>query len=234
MATRYGVLELSREDLEIEAAFETERLDAQDIEEAPEIARWDPETDGPVVRQRYVKPTHEEIDGEPALPEGTVGYRWVTEDGEVVPSERLTYVQRTPDGDVERVDKRPTTVTKDESLPVERWVPLDEVGSYLVESTYELWGREAADEADLQRLAEYVEQEGETPMVVWMLQPAFLKTWGLLVPEFDEEEDRFSIVVRLTQQRIEPEHSMPVLSAEEVEAVLAEAEAHFVEQEAPG
>lgn len=234
MATRYGVLDLSRDDLDVEAAFETERLEAESIEEPPDIARWDPETDQPVIRQRYVKPDHEEIDDEPALPEGTVGYRWVTEDGEVVPTERLTYVQRKPDGSVEPVDKRPTTVLKDEPLPVERWVSRDEVDTFLVESTYEIWGREPADEAELQRLAEYIEADGETPMVVWMLQPAFLKSWGVVVPEFDEDEEQFGLVVRVTQKKIEPEHSMPLLSAEEVEDVIAEAEARYVEQEAPG
>lgn len=234
MATRKGILKLSRNDLAVVASFETERLEAENIESPPEIVRWDAETDQPVVRQRYVKSTHEEIDGEPPLPEGTTGYRWVNEDGEAVPKERLTYVQRKPDGDVEEVNKRPTTVLKDEPLPVEQWVDLAKVGSYLVDATYEIWGEEPADEADLQKLASYIEEEGETPMVVWLLQPAFLKSWGLIVPEFDEEEERFSLVVKVTQKKIEPQHSMPVLEPGEVDELLAESEEHFVEQEVPG
>lgn len=234
MATRKGIIKLAREDIAILANFETERLEATNIEAPPDIARWDPETEQPVVRQRYVKPEHEEIDDEPALPEGTVGYRWVNEDGDVVPTERLTYVQRTPDGDVRTVDKRPTTVLTDEALPVEKWVPLEDVDTFLVDATYEIWGREPEDEAELQKLAEYVESAGETPMFVWLLQPAFLKSWGLLVPEFDDDRDRFSLVVKVTQKKIEPEHTMPVLEAEEVEEILAAAEEHFVEQEAPG
>lgn len=233
MATRKGILQLSHEDLAVVAEFETERLEAENIESPPEIARWDAGTDQPVVRQRYVTEEHDDIDGEPALPKGTVGYRWVNEDGEEVPKERLTYVQRTPDGEVEEVEKRPTTVRKDEALPVETWVDLDEVGSFLVESTYELWGREPEDEAELQRLAAYVEEAGETPMVVWLLQPAFLKTWGLLEPRFDEDREQFSIVVKVTQKRIEPKHEMPVMEEGEVEELLAQAEEHFVEQETP-
>lgn len=83
MATRDGLLNLARDDLDVEAAFETERLEAESIEEPTDIARWDPEAEQPVSRQRYVKPAHEEIYDEPALPEGPVGSRWVTEDGKL-------------------------------------------------------------------------------------------------------------------------------------------------------
>lgn len=40
--------------------------------------------------------------------------------------------------------------------------------------------------------------------------------------------------MKVTQKRIEPSHSMPVLAADEVEVILAEAEEHYVEQEVPG
>jgi hypothetical protein len=234
MASRKGIIQLSHEDLAITARFETERLEAHEIEEGPEIVRWDRETDQPVVRQRHVKPDHDEIEDEPGLPKGTVGYRWVNEEGEVVPDERLIYVQRTADGDVERVEKRPSTVLKGEPLPVEKWLDLDDVGDFLVESTYEVWGQEPEDEAALQELAEWIRDEGEVPMFVWMLQPDFFKTWGLLVPEFDEDDERFALLVKTTRKTLEPEHEMPVLTQSEVEDLLAEAEAHFVEQEAPG
>lgn len=234
MATRKGIIQLTREDLAVTARFETERLEAHDIEAGPEIARWDSETDQPVVRQRYVKETHDDIDGEPPLPEGTSGYRWVNEDGEEVPKERLTYVQLKPDGEVEGVEKRPTTVLKDEVLPVEKWVDRDVVDRFLVESTYEVWGREAGDEVELQKLAEYIEEAGETPMFVWMLQPEFFKTWGILVPQFDEGDQSFSLFVKTTRKRMDPEHEMPIMSVEEVEDIRAAAEEHFVEQEVPG
>lgn len=110
MATRKGIIQLAHEDLAITARFATERMEAHEIDEAPEVVRWDRETDSPVIRQRYVKPGHEEIEGEPALPSGTVGYRYVNEDGEEVPDERIVYVQRTPDGETERVEERPVAV----------------------------------------------------------------------------------------------------------------------------
>lgn len=234
MATRKGVIQLAHQDLEVSAKFETERMEAHEIEDGPEIVRWDREAGQPVIRQRYVKPDHEDIEGEPALPKGTVGYRYVNEDGEVVPKERLVYVQRTPDGETERVEKRPSTVLKGEALPVEKWVDLDRVGNFLVESTYELWGQEAADEAALQELAEWIDDHGETPMFVWMLQPDFFKTWGLLVPEFNEDRTEFTLLVKTTRKTVEPEHEMPVLSQAEVQDLLEAAEAHFIEQEAPG
>ena len=154
MATRKGVIQLTHEDLAVTASFETERMEAHDIEEGPEIVRWDREAGQPVIKQRYVKPDHDAIEDEPALPRGTVGYRYVNEDGEEVPDERMIYVQRRPDGEVERVDKRPSTVLKGEPLPVEKWIDFDRINDFLVESTYELWGEEPTDEAALQELAE--------------------------------------------------------------------------------
>ncbi|MFB6137031.1 MAG: hypothetical protein ABEJ42_01645 [Halobacteriaceae archaeon] len=234
MATRKAVVQVAHGDLAVTAHVETERLEAHEIESGPEVVRWDRETDQPVVRQRYVKETHEEIEGEPALPSGTVGYRYVNEDGETVPGERVVHVQRTPEGEVERVEKRPTTVLKGEPLPVEKWVDLDDVSRFLVESTYEVWGQEAADEAALQELAEWVEEHRETPMFVWLLQPDFFKTWGVLVPTFTADRESFSQLVKTTRKTVEPDHEMPVLSQSEVEDLIEAAEAGYVEQEVPG
>lgn len=234
MATRKGVIELARGDLIVRAHFETERLEPREIEDWPEITRWDAEADRPIVRERHVKEQHEELEGETALPTGTVGYRYVTEDGEEVPKERVTFAQVRPDGEVEMVEKRPSTVRKGEEVPVEKWVDRDDVDQFLIDDIYEVWGQEAEDEAELQELAEYIEETGEAPMFVWMLQPTLYKTWGIMVPQFDEAAEEFSLFVKTTRKRIEPEHEMPIMEKSEVEDLLSESEERFVEQEVPG
>lgn len=65
MAPRKGIIKISRGDLAVLAEFETERLEATPIENPPDIARWDAGTEQPVVRQRNVKETHDEIESEP-------------------------------------------------------------------------------------------------------------------------------------------------------------------------
>lgn len=234
MATRKGIIELARDDLIVRAHFETERLEPREIEDWPEIARWDAEADRPVVRERHVKESHEALEGETALPNGTVGYRYVTEGGEEVPKDRVTFVQVKPDGEVAEVKKRPSTVLKDEVVPVEKWVDRDAVEQFLVDDIYEVWGQEAEDEAELQELADHIEETGEAPMFVWMLQPTLYKTWGIMVPQFDEEAEEFSLFVKTTRKRIEPEHEMPLLEQSEVEDLVADSEQRYVEQEAPG
>lgn len=234
MATRKGIIQLTKEGLAVTARFETERLEAHDIEDGPDVTRWDTETDQPVIRQRYVKEAHDELDDEPPLPKGTVGYRYVNENGDEVPKERLTFVQLTPDGEAKEVEKRPSTVLTDEVVPVEKWVSRGAVEQFLTDSTYEVWGQEAEDEAELQELAEYIEDAGEAPMFVWMLQPSFYRTWGILVPQFDDEAEEFSLFVKTTRKRLEPDHEMPVLSQSEVEDLARDAEDQFVEQEVPG
>ncbi len=234
MATRKGIIELARGDLIVRAHFETERLEPREIEDWPEIARWDAEADRPVVRERHVKEGHEELEGETALPSGTVGFRYVTEDGEEVPKDRVTFVQVKPDGEVAAVKKRPSTVLKDQVVPVEKWVAREDVEQFLTDETYEVWGQEAEDEAELQELAEYIEESGEAPMFVWMLQPTLYKTWGIMVPQFDEDAEEFSLFVKTTRKRIEPEHEMPLMEQAEVEDLVTDSESQYVEQEAPG
>lgn len=233
MAARRGIIQVARGDVAVSAEFRTERMEAHEIESAPEIVKWEERTDQPVVSQRYVKETHDEIEGETPLPSGTVGYREVNEDGDEVPKERISYYQVTPDGERERVEKRPSTVKRGEVLPVERWVDLDEVSDYLVDATYEVWGEEKEDEVELQRLAEHVEEKGEAPMLVWMLQPDFFKTWGILVPRMDEGNGEFSLLVHATRKRVEPEHEMPLMTEKDIRETLEEREEPFVEQEAP-
>lgn len=234
MATRKGIFELSREDIIVRAHFETERLEPREIENWPEITRWDAEVGRPVVRERHVKEGHEELEGETALPKGSVGYRYVTEDGDEVPKERVTFAQVHPDGAIEEVKKRPSTVRKDEVVPVEKWVDRDTVEQFLIDDIYEVWGQDAEDEAELQELAEYIEESGEAPMFVWMLQPTLYKTWGIMVPQFDEAAEEFSLFVKTTRKRIEPEHEMPLMEQSAVDDLLAESEDRFVEQEVPG
>lgn len=48
MATRKAILKLSRDDLAVVAAFETEKLEPVHIESPPDVTRWDAEADQPV------------------------------------------------------------------------------------------------------------------------------------------------------------------------------------------
>ena len=54
------------------------------------------------------------------------------------------------------------------------------------------------------------------------------------MPEFNEDRTEFTLLVKAVRKSIEPEHEMPVLSQAEVRELVEEAEARFVEQEAPG
>jgi len=58
MASRGGVIQVSREGFAVTADVLVERLEAHEIEEAPEIFMWDVKTDQPVIEQRYVKEGH--------------------------------------------------------------------------------------------------------------------------------------------------------------------------------
>ncbi|PSP50154.1 hypothetical protein BRC75_01705, partial [Halobacteriales archaeon QH_7_69_31] len=55
--------------------------------------------------------------------------------------------------------------------------------------------------------------------------------WGIITPAFFEES--FSIILRVTSRKIEPEERMPKLDAEDVRERIDEEEGEGLEQETP-
>lgn len=224
MAHRKSRLKLKHQDLAVNADVRTAKLDAESLEDRPEVVRRDEQTGSLVVRQTYDKAT-----GEP-LEEG-YGYRWVNEEGEEVPDEDVELYA--VEGDEEKpFSRQEPTLGSERTVTADTWIPVATVDKYLTERVYELWGEDDADVAQLHELAEHIRDFDEAPVIPFVLQPAMYRKWGIITPFFFEET--FALVVRVTEQKIEPEHEMPVLSADEVETPEAGAEEPPpLEQESP-
>lgn len=224
MAHRKTRLKLKHQDLAINADIRTARLSPEDLVEHPETIRRDEQTGSLVVRQVYDKDTGE------ALEEG-YGYRWVNEEGEEVPKENIQlYVIE--DDEEKRFSKHEPTLGAERTVSAETWIPVASIDEYLVERIYELWGEENEDIAQLFDLAEHIRDFDEAPVIPFVLQPSIYKSWGIITPFFFD--DSFSLIVRVTDQKIESEHEMPILTAEDIAAMEdAEEEAPTLEQESP-
>ena len=226
MAHRKTRLKLKHQDLAINADVRTAKLDPEDVGDRPEIVRRDERSGDLVVRQVYDKASGE------ALAAG-YGYRWVTEDGEEVPEEDVQLYAIEGDEEVP-FSRREPTVGGERVLTAETWIPVASVDEYLVEPSYECWGEGDVGVAQLFELAEHIRDFDEAPVVPWVLQPSLYRSWGILTPYFFEDE--FSLIVRVTDRKIEAEHRMPMLTAEELEAARERAEreeAPPLEQETP-
>ncbi len=224
MAYRKTRLKLKHQDLAINADIRTAKLSPDDLEERPEVIRRDEQTGSLVIRQLYDKSS-----GEP-LEEG-YGYRWVNEDGEEVPKEDIQLFA-IEDGEEQPFSLHEPTLGSDRTLSAETWIPVATIDEYLVDKIYELWGDDEEDIAQLYELAEHIREFDEAPVVPFVMQPAQYKSWGIITPFFFE--DTFSLIIRVTDQKIEPEHQMPKLTEEEVaEAKADEADAPPLEQESP-
>jgi len=198
---RRNTLAVSRPGLTVNAEVRTEKLSPEDIEPKPEVVVRDERTGQRVERVQYDTATGEQ------LPEGH-SYRWVNEDGEVVPDEALQYYEIV-DGEERPVSRFEPTLGRGRTLSAERWIPLSRLGEFLVTRTYELWGEDDHDVAQLYELAEYVQTNWEPPVVPVVLQETLTKDWGILTPQF-YDNDAFSIVMRVTRARVKPEHMMPI------------------------
>lgn len=226
MPHRKSRLKLQHQNLAVNADVRAAKLDPEAIGDRPDIVRRDQRTGGLVVRQLYDKATGD------ALEEG-YGYRWVNEDGEEVPAEDVQ-LYAVEDDEEQPFSKHEPTVGSDRVLTADTWIPVAQVGEYLVESIYELYGEDDVDVAQLYELAEHIREFDEAPVVPFVLQASMYRQWGVITPFFFE--DAFSLIVRVTTQKIEPDHRMPVLSADELEAARERAEAESaptLEQESP-
>lgn len=222
MASRKSRLKLRHQDLAINADVRTAKLTPQDVVDRPEIVRRDEQTDALVVRQLYDKASGDPLD------EG-YGYRWVTEDGTEVPTEDLQ-LYAIEDGREVPFELHEPTVGSDRTITAERWIPAATVDQYLVESTYEIWGEEPMDVAQLYELAIHIRDFDEAPVVPFVLTPSVYRRWGIVTPVFFA--DTFGVIVRVTDQKIEPEHAMEVVTPEAA-AEAAEAADETLDQRSP-
>jgi hypothetical protein len=226
MAYRKSRLKFDHQGLTVNADVRTAKLTPEALAERPEIIRRDERSGDLAVRQIYDKAT-----GDPL--EESYGYRWITEAGEEVPVEhRQRYVV---EGDDERpFSKHEPTVGADRTLTAETWIPVATIDEYLIEDIYEIWAEEYEDILELTRLAEHIREFDEAPVVPFLLQPSNYKRWGIITPYF--LKDRFALIIRVTDHKIEAEHTMPILTELEVAKAEARAEAEEaqpLEQESP-
>lgn len=220
---RKSTLKLEHQGLAINADIRTAKLSAESVEDRPEVITRDRKTGNLVINQLYDKATDD------PLQEG-YGYRYVDEEGNEVPKEDLEYYVVEDDAE-KRVKKREPTLGRGRTVTPITWIPIDQINHYLIDRTYEIWGEEDVDIAQLHRLAQHITEFEEAPVVPVVLQPTFYKDWGIITPEFYDEE--FSIIMRITSEKIETEHRMPQLTEADIKARQEAEEAETIEQETP-
>lgn len=225
MPHRKTRLKLKHQGLAINADIRTKKLKPEKLEEQPEIVKRDERTGSLIIRQIYDKET-----GDP-LEEG-YGYRYVNEEGEEVPKEDIQeYVVK--NGEEKKFSKQEPTLGGGRTLEAIDWIPVAKIDEYLIEKTYELWGEDDTDIAQLYELAKHIVETDEAPVVPFVMQPTYYKDWGIITPIFFDDE--FSLIIRVTSEKIEPDERMPQLSEEELEEKKKEEEeeAPTLDQESP-
>lgn len=203
---RKNRLKIKDDGLVVNADIRTEKLTETEIEDYTEIVRRDPQGSR-VDRQVYDKESGE------ALEEG-YGYRWVNEEGGEVDPDDVQYFE-VVGGEEQRVEPHEPTLGRDRTLQPIRWVPLSELGEFLVTRTYEVWAEDGEDVSQLYELADHIRVHARAPVVPVVLQHSLQESWGIVTPQF--YDDSFSLLMRVTRSRVEPQHHMPVLPQEDVD-----------------
>jgi hypothetical protein len=223
MAYRKTRLTLSHQGLAINADIRTKKLDPEQLEAQPDIIRRDQQTGQLVIRQIYDKATEEPLE------EG-YGFRYVNEDGDEVPKEDVEEFV-IEDGEERAFSKHEPTLGGDRTVEAITWIPVAEIDEYLVDRVYELWGEDDTDVVQLHELAVHIRDFEEAPVIPVVLKSANYKDWGIITPIFFEET--FSLIIRVTSQKIEPDHRMEYLDESALEERETEGEAPTLEQQSP-
>lgn len=224
MAHRKSRLQLKHQDLAVNVDIRTAKLTPEAVTDRPEIVRRDGTSGSLVIRQLYDKAT-----GEP-LTDG-YGYRWINEDGAEVPHEDLVLFTIEDETETSFSMHEPT-LGADRTVTAETWIPVGTIDSYLIQETYELWGEEPGDIAQLSELAAHIREFDEAPVIPFVLRESLYRRWGIITPFFFE--DTFALIIRVTDQQIEPEHVMPMLTPAEAAAMERDEEQPSpLEQDSP-
>ena len=221
MAHRKSRLKINKQGVAVNADIRTAKLDPASVVDSPDIIQRDAETGTLVTNQVYDKAT-----GDP-LEEG-YGYRYINEEGEEVPREHLEYYQ-VRDGQEEAFTLHEPTLGAERTVSPFTWIPVGTIDRYLIERTYEIWGEEQEDIVQLHELAELIREYDEAPVIEVVLQKSKYKSWGIITPQFFE--DTFALILRITKEKITPEHEMPQLTEEDLPE--DEEAAPTLEQESP-
>ena len=206
MAHRKSQLKLKKQGVAVNADIRTAKLDPEDVTEQPEVIQRDRETGTLITSQVYDKATDEPLE------EG-YGYRYLNEEGDEVPSENIEYYQ-IKDGEESKFTLNEPTLGSGRTVSPITWIPVETADQYLVERTYEMWGEESEDVAQLFELATLIRDYDEAPVIEVVLQRSKYKSWGIITPQFFE--DAFAMIIRLTKQKIVPAHEMPQLRPEDI------------------
>lgn len=198
------------------------KLQPEPVERRPEVVRRDA-TSGSVLE----RPEGDDATDEPH-DEGR-GDRWVDEDGEEVPPSDIEgYAVR--GGEEQPVAEYEPTIGEGRTLEANRWIPVAEVDEYLVEETYEIWSEDGADIAQLYELAEHIREVDQAPVVPVVPDPSYHRDWGIILPTFFD--GTFSLVLRVTCQKVAPEQRMP-MGNDDREEIEVDDQGAMLERESP-
>ena len=125
MSHRKSQLQLDTQGIAVDADIRTAKLDPESVGTQPDIVRRDEKTGKLIHREVYDKAT-----GEPL--ESGYGYRYVTEDGDPVPNDRIDYYRITAHGEAEFSRFEPTLGAGRVLSPV-TWIPIHTIDQYLIE-----------------------------------------------------------------------------------------------------
>ena len=188
-------------DVPVSANIKIARLKPEDVTGTPEIVMKD--TKGNMVEWQSLDRATGELIGK-GIPLGSPKIQKVlmNDKGDQIPRDQLVYWQKKGEK-LEKISPFEANIGKDRPLKITKTLPKEQTDEYLVDSTYQMVGKTQADDEGLYAIAKHLYDNGLIGVAPITLRSGFKKHWGLITPHLSK--DKFSVIVRLTRAKIEPQ-----------------------------
>jgi len=135
----------------------------------------------------------------------------MNERDEVVSKEDIVYFKVKKDGSLEETVKFQRNIGSEAELILSDPLPESEANKYLIENTYEVSGKDDTSSRQLFMLAKQLKEDDAVGVIDNVtLTTSFKQYAGLVFPIINSKDDKFSLLLKLTQTMIEPIKPMAI------------------------
>jgi hypothetical protein len=130
---------------------------------------------------------------------------WINVDGDIVDSHDIEYYQMTTTGE-KKIRQYPATLGADRVMKPKDTIPASEVNQYLIETIYEINGKDPEDDKTLYELGKYMDEKNFAVIYPFVIREGWKRYWAIVVPNFNPKKKKFNLLAYIIRAKVEYQH----------------------------
>jgi len=133
------------------------------------------------------------------------GHVWINVDGKLVDNQDIEYYKMTTTGE-KKIRQFKPTLGADRVLEPKDTIPASEVNQYLVETIYEINGKDPTDDKTLYELGKYMDEKKFAIIYPFVVREGWKRYWAIVVPNFNPKKKKFNLLAYIIRAKVEYQH----------------------------